>query len=242
MYARAAPRAREVVADLSARGRYHFTSAELRSALGVSAAAARQALSRLAAKGAIASPARGFYVIVPPEYRRLGCLPAEQFVPALMELRKVPYYAALLSAAQYHGAAHHRPQAFQVILGRNRPAISWLGWLGCRRGPHSPRNRGSSGGAIHCRRVAGHAESSLAGGGQRQPLGGRRARGRRVTVPLTAGVGRFRRVAVGRSRACGPCPGCGRRIGGCRYGSGRREGWGAPRRYRRSRGRARRRI
>ena len=124
MYAPTAPRARDVIADLSARGRYHFVSAELRAALGVSAAAARQALSRLAAKGAVASPARGFYVIVPPEYRRIGCLPAEQFVPALMELRRVRYYAALLSAAQYHGAAHHRPQAFQVMLGRNRPAIS----------------------------------------------------------------------------------------------------------------------
>ena len=119
----AKPRARHVIMDLSARGRHHFTSAELRSALGVSAAAARQALSRLAAKGEIASPSRGFYVIVPPEYRRLGCLPADQFIPALMEHRNVPYYAALLSAAQYHGAAHHRPQAFQVILGRNRPSI-----------------------------------------------------------------------------------------------------------------------
>ena len=124
MYAPVAPRAREVIADLVARGRHHFTSAELRSALGVSNDAARQALSRLAAKGSIASPARGFYVIVPPEYRRLGCLPAGQFIPALMEHRKNPYYAALLSAAQYHGAAHQRPQTFQVILGRNRPPIS----------------------------------------------------------------------------------------------------------------------
>ena len=124
MYAPVAPRARNVITELAARGRYHFTSGELRSALGVSAVAARQALSRLAAKGAIASPARGFYVIVPPEYRRLGCLPAEQFIPALMEHRKVPYYVALLSAAQYHGAAHHRPQAFQIVLARNRPAIS----------------------------------------------------------------------------------------------------------------------
>ena len=124
MYRSASPRARDVVADLAARGRHHFTSAGLRSALGVSAAATRQALSRLAAKGEVASPARGFYVIVPPEYRRLGCLPADQFIPALMEHRKVPYYVALLSAAQYHGAAHHRPQTFQVILGRNRPSIS----------------------------------------------------------------------------------------------------------------------
>ena len=123
MFEPAAPRARNVIADLAARGRYHFTSSELRSGLGVSEAAARQALSRLAAKGEIASPARGFYVIVPPEYRRLGCLPADQFIPALMEHRSAPYYVGLLSAAQYHGAAHHRPQEFQVVLQRNRPAI-----------------------------------------------------------------------------------------------------------------------
>ncbi len=119
----AAPRARDIILDMAARGRYHFTSIELRSALGVSQAAARQALSRLAVKGEIASPACGFYVIVPPQYRRLGCLPADQFVPALMERRGTPYYVGLLSAAQYHGAAHHRPQEFQVFLERSRPAI-----------------------------------------------------------------------------------------------------------------------
>ena len=123
MYASSAPRARNVITDLAARGRYHFSSSELRSALGVSEEAARQALSRLAAKGEIASPARGFYVIVPPEYRRLGCLPADQFIPALMEHRNARYYVGLLSAAQYHGAAHHRPQEFQVVAERNRPSI-----------------------------------------------------------------------------------------------------------------------
>ncbi len=83
----------------------------------------RQALSRLAAKGEIASPARGFYVIVPPEYRRLGCLPADQFIPLLMEHWGARYYVGLLSAAQFHGAAHHRPQEFQVVVEKNRPAI-----------------------------------------------------------------------------------------------------------------------
>lgn len=120
----AIPRARNVLADWAADGRYHFTTAEIRSALGTSAAAVRLALSRLARKGQIASPARGFYVIVPPEYRRLGCLPPHQFIPTLMEHRKLLYYTALLSAAQYHGAAHHRPQEFQVVLARNRRSIS----------------------------------------------------------------------------------------------------------------------
>lgn len=118
------PRASDVIAKFAADGRHHFSSADMRSALGVSAVATRLALSRLAKKGLIASPARGFYVILPPEYRRLGCLPASQFVPALMKHRTQPYYAALLSAAEYHGAAHHRPQVFQVALVGNRRPIA----------------------------------------------------------------------------------------------------------------------
>lgn len=68
-------------------------------------------------------PAPGFYVIVPPEYRSSGCLPADQLIPAVMERLGLPYYAGLLSAAQYHGAAHHRPQEFQVMLAKARRAI-----------------------------------------------------------------------------------------------------------------------
>ena len=33
------------------------------------------------------------------------------------------YYSGLLSAAEYHGAAHQRPQAFQVFLAKNRRPI-----------------------------------------------------------------------------------------------------------------------
>jgi predicted transcriptional regulator of viral defense system len=114
---------RDYVTGLAARGRYIFTSEEAREALGVSADAAKLALNRLAKQGAVASPARGFYVIVPPEYRALGSLPAEQFIPALMERLHLTYYTALLSAAQFHGAAHHRPQEFQVMLGKSRRPI-----------------------------------------------------------------------------------------------------------------------
>lgn len=118
------PRARDYIAGLAARGQYHFSPADMRDALGVSPAAAKLALNRLAKQGLVASPARGFYVIVPPEYRRLGCLPADQFIPALMERLSLSYYAGLLSAAQYHGAAHHRPQIFQVALAKNRRPIA----------------------------------------------------------------------------------------------------------------------
>lgn len=117
-------RAREFLDRLAASGRYQFSSADARTALGVSPAAARVALSRLARQGAIASPARGFYVIVPPEYRHLGCLPADQFIPALMTTSRTPYYVGLLTAAQYHGAAHQRPQAFHVFLEKKRRPIA----------------------------------------------------------------------------------------------------------------------
>lgn len=116
--------AKDYISSLAASGRYHFLSSDARKALGVSADATKLALNRLARQKMIAQPARGFYVIVPPEYRALGCLPADQFIPALMERLDQPYYAGLLSAAQYHGAAHHRPQEFQVLLERARRPLS----------------------------------------------------------------------------------------------------------------------
>jgi predicted transcriptional regulator of viral defense system len=115
--------ARGYISGLAASGRYHFGSSEAQVALGVSAAAAKLALNRLAKQKLIASPARGFYVILPPEYQSLGCLPADQFIPALMKRLNLSYYTGLLSAAQYHGAAHQRPQEFQVFLAGNRRPI-----------------------------------------------------------------------------------------------------------------------
>lgn len=111
------------IVDLAAHGKLHFTTEEAASALGTSISAVRAALRRLKAKGEIAAPFRGFYVIVPPEYRRLGSLPAEHFIPQLMQHLSEPYYVALLSAAELHGAAHQRPQTFQVMLKANRHAI-----------------------------------------------------------------------------------------------------------------------
>lgn len=114
-----------LIEDLASRGQYHFTTGEAAARLGSSVVAARAVLRRLAHKGTLATPYRGFRVIVPPEYRRLGCLPAEQFVPQLMEHLGLVYYAALLTAGRYHGAAHHQPQVFQVMVAKTRPPIAY---------------------------------------------------------------------------------------------------------------------
>ena len=115
--------AKALITQLASKGHYSFTSEEARAALKVSPDACKLALNRLAKQGQIASPARGFYVIIPPEYRSLGCLPAHQFIPDLMKYKGLNYYAGLLTAAQYYGAAHQRPQEFQVFLARNRRPI-----------------------------------------------------------------------------------------------------------------------
>jgi len=116
-------RADRYIEDLAAHGRHHFTTADAMNAIGGSDVAVRAQLRRLKRRGSIASPVRSFHVIVPPEYRRLGCPPAEHFIDPLMAELGEPYYIALLSAAERHGAAHQRPQSTQVMVRRNRQPI-----------------------------------------------------------------------------------------------------------------------
>jgi len=116
--------AAKFISDLVARGRYCFSAEEAVNALGASAVATRAALRRLRQKGELATPYKGFHVVVPPEFRNIGCLPAGHFIPSLMAHLEEKYYAGLLSAAEYHGAAHQRPQVFQVVVARNKPEIT----------------------------------------------------------------------------------------------------------------------
>ena len=67
---------------------------------------------------------RGFHLVLPPEYRSLGCLPPLWFIDDLAGFHGQPYYVALLSAAELHGAAHQRPQTFQVMLPRPQRPIT----------------------------------------------------------------------------------------------------------------------
>jgi len=116
-------RGKEYIEELQAQGRHHFTTDEAMTAIGGHGAAVRAQLRRLKQQGRIADPMRSFHVIVPPEFQRLGCLPGEHFIDQLMEGLGEPYYIALLSAAERHGAAHQRPQALQVMVRKHRPVI-----------------------------------------------------------------------------------------------------------------------
>jgi predicted transcriptional regulator of viral defense system len=113
----------DYIQELQQRGRYHFTTKDAVTTISGGLDSVVRALSRLKSKGKLATPQRGFYVVIPPEYISLGCLPAEQFVPQLMEHLGEPYHVALLSAAQLYGAAHQRPQRFQVMVQKPRKSI-----------------------------------------------------------------------------------------------------------------------
>ncbi|CAN5605574.1 hypothetical protein BH11CYA1_BH11CYA1_18080 [soil metagenome] len=111
------------VEDLQAKGRYAFSYPALVAASGKTEKAVERALSRLRQHGAIANPRKGFYVIVPPEYRVAGCLPPTWFIDDMLKFMDEHYYVGLLSAAELFGAAHHRPQEFQVVTERSHRLI-----------------------------------------------------------------------------------------------------------------------
>lgn len=113
----------EYTVELAERGVRSFATEDAINNVETSPDGVRAQIRRLRRKGEIATPIKSLHLIIPAEYRRVGCLPAEQFVDVLMKRLKQPYYVALLSAAERHGAAHQRPQAFQVMTTRNHRPV-----------------------------------------------------------------------------------------------------------------------
>lgn len=101
--------------QIRATGQRSFTVDQAMAALNVSKKSILSATARLKKRNELISPARGLYIIVPPEHRQRGCIPAEELVPILMQHLNINYYAGLLTAGIYYGAAHQKPGAFQII-------------------------------------------------------------------------------------------------------------------------------
>ncbi len=108
----------EYLEKLRSTGKRYFTSQELARDLNLSADAARAGVYRLKRKGKLISPVSGLYVIVPPEYKSFGSIPAEELIPIIMKHLDAKYYVALLSAAEFYGAAHQKPMVFQVVTNK----------------------------------------------------------------------------------------------------------------------------
>lgn len=101
---------------LLAQGRH---TVDLAAVICLTKTPARQAaatMARLRSAGQFFSPTPGLYVAIPPEYASWGVVPAMDFIGPLMSKLARRFYVALLSAAELHGAAHQRPQIFQVMV------------------------------------------------------------------------------------------------------------------------------
>jgi predicted transcriptional regulator of viral defense system len=115
------------IKEIRKKGSRCFTLQQMITTLGTSHASALVGLHRLKQSGDIISPAKGFYIIVPPEYQGQGSIPPEDLVLLLMEYLNQQYYVGLLSAAQHYGATHQRPNSLQVICNKRRQHPSVFG-------------------------------------------------------------------------------------------------------------------
>jgi len=104
--------------ELASTGRTHFTREDAMGALDLSHGAFLDAAARLAKRGHIFAPRRGFYVITPTRFLKWGAPPPNWYIDAMMQDASRPYYVALLKAAELHGAAHQAVMEFQVVTDR----------------------------------------------------------------------------------------------------------------------------
>jgi len=103
------------IKNIRKEGKRGLTIEDIVEQFQISHGHARVSLHRLLKTGDLISPARGFYVIVPPEHQPYGSIPAEELVPLMMQYVGAHYYVALLTAGLFYGATHQKPTRFQVI-------------------------------------------------------------------------------------------------------------------------------
>jgi predicted transcriptional regulator of viral defense system len=106
------------IKKLRASGRYYFTINQAMKDLKASANKIKSAVYTMKKSGDLISPAKGLYIIVPPEHKLQGSIPSEELVPILMKYLNFDYYAGLLTASLYYGASHQKPASFQIVSNK----------------------------------------------------------------------------------------------------------------------------
>jgi len=106
-----------LIDTLQAKGKRTFTIEEAQQVLKLARPNIRILLSNLKRQKRILALTRGLYALWHPSERRWGIRPLP-ILDDLMKFKKTPYYIGLLSAADYYGAAHQKPQRLQVVVPR----------------------------------------------------------------------------------------------------------------------------
>lgn len=107
----------ELLDSLLAEAKHCFSVQEIQARLGLSQNNVVKILTRLRKKNKIIFLSKGLYAYLPPPERKFG-FNVINALNKIMTHLKVPYYVGLLSAADYYGAAHYKPQILQVIVPR----------------------------------------------------------------------------------------------------------------------------
>jgi predicted transcriptional regulator of viral defense system len=113
----------EFVDSQLARGRAYFSKPAALAEIRQSPLAFQAAVARLTKKGRLASPRRGFFLILRPEDQLLGAPDPSRWIDPLMKYLGLDYRISLLRAAAFHGSAHQAAMVFQVIAPRQLPRI-----------------------------------------------------------------------------------------------------------------------
>jgi predicted transcriptional regulator of viral defense system len=103
--------------DRLAAGRGWFSRDEAVES-GIAQSTLSPALTRAVAKGKLASPRHGFYLIVRPEHRAAGAADPAEWIDPLMKHQGLGYRVSLLRAAAHHGSSHQAAMIFQVVAPR----------------------------------------------------------------------------------------------------------------------------
>ena len=86
--------------------------------LGIPKNQVSQRMAPLRKKGAIATPARGLWIPVSPEYRAWRAPEPAAYLADMMRYLGSDYCVGWLTAAALYGASHHAVQVFQVATSR----------------------------------------------------------------------------------------------------------------------------
>ena len=103
------------IQELLSYEEYAFSLEEVLAISSKTKTAIKREISRLIQKREIVNLRRGFYLILPPRYRKFGTLPIELFVEKLFHYLGKPYYLACYSAARHYGATHQAIQEEYII-------------------------------------------------------------------------------------------------------------------------------
>lgn len=102
--------------DMLSEGKSYFSQEEALQRLEISPGALASSISRLRRKQRLATPVRGFHLILRPQDRIAGAPDPVNWIDPMMQYLAIDYRISLLESALHHGASHQAVMVFQVIV------------------------------------------------------------------------------------------------------------------------------